>query len=129
MSYELCHKSWFSRRLVKGKLQTAPRFCFCRAGFLRPPLPKGRGTAQAVVGFVFCHQKVTRNKRILFLFKVRTTQNCRNIYHRTAERHIGRSLRLFVSLCKQHEKTDANRFDGGQMISAPTATGRNVVQM
>ena len=42
---------------------------------------------------------------------------------------MGRSLRLFVSLCKQHEKTDANRFDGGQMISAPTATGRNVVQM
>ena len=23
---ELCYKSWFSRRLVKGKLQTAPRF-------------------------------------------------------------------------------------------------------
>ncbi len=42
---------------------------------------------------------------------------------------MGRSLRLFVNLCEHHKMTDANRFDGGQMISAPTATGRNVVQM
>ena len=46
----------------------------------------------------------------------------RYVYHRTAEQHIGCSLRLFTNLCKQRRMTNDSRSDGGQMISAPTCT-------
>ena len=96
MTYELCNKSWFSRRLVKGKLQTAPRFWkfWGKTAWHQLPISSSRfrNTVWALItrvyfvqeifkkaitvcfcfcqaGFLvtFCHQKVTRINAIPYL--------------------------------------------------------------
>ena len=131
MTCELCNKSWFSRRLVKGKLQTVERFWkFCgKTAWHQFPLSSSRfrNTVWALTtrvyfvqkvfkkaitvcfcfcqaGFLvtFCHQKVTENTNTI------NANNAvyRNVYHRTAEQHIGCSLRAY---CKFVQTTIYNK--------------------
>ena len=65
--WALTTRVYFVQEIFKKAITVC--FCFCRAGFLKPPLPKGRGTAQAVRVF----NKISENVR--YVRNVRTNQS------------------------------------------------------